>query len=86
MKEETEEAESGSPFDVGRLYKPELQIPILEALENNSDIFTSELPKGAPSVRIGHELRVNLVEKTPPIHKRLFKLSPIELEESKQLI
>ena len=45
-----------------------------------------ELPKGVPPVRMGHEFTINLENETPVIHRPLYKLSPLELTETKNQI
>ena len=47
------------------------------------DVFAKELPKGLPPVRKGHEFRIELQDDGKPMHRPIYKLSPLELEESK---
>ena len=35
---------------------------------------------------MGHEFKIDLEDETPPIHRPLYKLSPLELEEAKKQI
>ena len=35
---------------------------------------------------MGHEFKIDLEDKTPPIHRPLYKLSPMELKEAKTQI
>ena len=58
-------------------------LAIWEVLETYSDVFPSELPKGVPPVRMGHEFKIDLGDQTPPIHRPHYKLSPLELTEAK---
>ena len=54
---------------------------IKPVLKEYGDIFPQDLPPGLPPVRMGHEFRIDLEDDTPPVHKPLYKLSPLELEE-----
>ena len=74
------------PFDLEKLRRPDLPSVIWEVWETYSDVFLSELPKGVPPVRMGHEFKIDLEDETPPIHKPLYKLSPLELTEAKNHI
>ena len=47
-------------------------------------MFAKDLPKGLPPVRKGHEFRIELTDEEKPVHRPLYKLSPLELEESKK--
>ena len=35
---------------------------------------------------MGHEFRIDLEDDTPPVHRPLYKMSPLELEEAKKQI
>ena len=35
---------------------------------------------------MGHEFKIDLGDETPPIHRPLYKLSPLKLEEAKKQI
>ena len=82
----TGEANVGAPSDVEKLTKPDLPPIIWEVLERYEDVFPSELPKGVPPAMMGHEFKIDLEDETPPIHRPLYKLSPLELEEAKKQI
>ena len=86
MDEGTEDDAIGGPSDVEKLRRPDLPSAIWEVLETYSDVFPSELPKGVPPVRMGHEFKIDLEDETPPIHRPLYKLSPLELTEAKNQI
>ena len=76
----------GGPSDMEKLRRPDLPSAIWEVLETHSDVFPSELPKGVPPVRTGHEFKIDLEDETLPIHRTLYKLSPLELTEAKNQI
>ena len=52
---------------------------IRDVLCQHAKVFSKDLPKGLPPVRMGHEFKIDLEDETPPIHKPLYKLSPAEL-------
>ena len=54
---------------------------IKAVLKEYSDIFPQDLPSGLPPVRMGHEFKTDLEDNTPSVHRPLYKLSPLELEE-----
>ena len=37
-------------------------------------------------MRQGHEFKIDLEENAPPVHRPLYKMSPLELEEAKKQI
>ena len=86
VDEGTEVEQSGSPSDVEKLWRADLPSLIWEVLQKYKDIFPSELPKGIPPVRMGHEFKIDLEDETPPIHRPLYILSHLELEEAKNQI
>ena len=55
-------------------------------LKEYNDIFPQDLPPGLPPVRMGHEFKIDLEDDTPPVHRPLYKLSPLELEETHKQI
>ena len=82
----TEKVNLGTSSDVEKLRRPDLPTVIWEVLKRYEDVFPSELPKGVPPARMGHEFKIDLEDETPPIHRPLYKLSPLELEEAKKQI
>ena len=55
-------------------------------LDEFSDVFPADLPKGTPPVREGHDFKIELEDETPPVHRPLYKLSPLELQEARTQI
>ena len=53
-------------------------------LEEFDDAFPHDLPLGVPPVCEGHEFKIDLEDEVPPIHRPLYKMSPLELEEAKK--
>ena len=86
VNEGNEDEALGSPFDVEKLRRLDLLMAIWEVLEAYSDVFQSQLPKGIPPVRMDHEFKIDLEDKTPPIYRPLYKFSPLELTEAKNQI
>ena len=82
----TEDVMSGTSSHVENLRRPNQLVVIWEVLQCYSKVFPSELPKGVPPARMAHEFTINMEHETPPIHKPLYKLSPLELEEAKKQI
>jgi len=70
--------------DVETLKRKELPAQIIAALEENSEVFTKDLPAGVPPVRKGHEFHIELEPEAQPVNRPLYKLSPLELEEVKR--
>ena len=55
-------------------------------LEEFDDVFPQDLPLGLPLVRKGHEFKIDLGDEVPPVHRPLYKMSPLELDEAKKQI
>ena len=79
-----EKTETGC--DVEKAYHKDMPEEIKAVLQDYKDIFPTDLPSGLPPVRMGHEFKIELEDETPPIHRPIYKLSPLELEEAKKQI
>ena len=55
-------------------------------LTDYEDIFPEDLPPGLPPIRKGHEFKIELEDEAPPVHRPIYKLSPLELEEARKQI
>ena len=44
------------------------------------------MPLGPPPIRMGHEFKIDLEDDMPLVHRPLYKLSPLELEEAHKQI
>ena len=71
---------------VEKAYHKDMPKEIKVVLQEYKDIFPTDLPLGLPPVRMGHEFKIELEDETPPIHRPIYKLSPLELEEAKKQI
>ena len=85
--DETEE-QSGinSDLDSAQLQREDLPEEIKAILKEYRDVFPTDLPIGLPPVRKGHQFKIELEDDVPPVHKPLYKLSPLELKEAKKQI
>ena len=57
-----------------------------KCVKNTQDIFPKDLPKGLPPKRLGHEFKIDLEPDTKPMHRPIYKLSPLKLDEAKKQI
>ena len=71
---------------MAKLLHQDMPTMIEHVLHNFKDIFPEDLPSGLPPVRMGHEFKIDLEDDTPPVHKPVYKLSPLELEEARKQI
>ena len=55
-------------------------------LEEFDDVFPQDLPLGLPPVLQGLQFKNDLEDEVPPVHRPLYKMSPLELEEVKKQI
>ena len=72
--------------DVEKAYHKDMLEEIKAVLQEHKDIFPMDLPPGLPPVRMGHGFKIELEDDTPPIHRPIYKLSPLKLEEAKKQI
>ena len=72
--------------DVEKAYDKHMPREIKAILQEYKNIFLTDLPLGLPLVRMGHKFKIELGDDTPPIHKPIYKLSPLKLEEAKKKI
>ena len=49
-------------------------------------VFHKDLPKGAPPKRMGHGFKIDLELDTAPVHRPIYKLSPLKLQAVKTQI
>ena len=75
-----------SDLGVSHLWREDLPKEIEVVLKEFEDIFPKDLPPGFPLIRKGHEFKIDLEDDTPPVHRPIYKLSPLELEEARKQI
>ena len=68
------------------MYYEEMREDIKAILQEFKDIFPSDLPSGVPPVRKGRRFRIDLEDDVPPVHRPIYKLCPLELEEARKQI
>ena len=85
QEEETvDQSEGTGGTEEQKMYHEEMPAEIKAVLYEFKDIFPSDLPPGLPPVRKGHEFRIDLEDDTPPVHRPIYKLSPLELDECRK--
>ena len=65
--------------DVEKTFHSDMPTCTMEVLNEFKDVFLTDLPLGLPPMRKGHEFRIDLEDTTTPVHKPIYKLSPLEL-------
>ena len=70
--------------DVEKTFHSDMPTCTMEVLNEFKDVFLTDLPLGLPPMRKGHEFRIDLEDTTTPVHKPIYKLSPLELEEARK--
>ena len=85
--EKVESVEQGTGgTDEQMMFHEEMPDEIKAVLTEYKDVFPSDLPPGLPPVRQGHEFKIDVEDETPPVHRPIYKLSPLELDEAKKQI
>ena len=72
--------------DVEKASHEDMPKSIKVVLLDYKDIFPTDLPPRLPSVQMGHEFKIELEDDTLPIHRPIYKLSPLELQEARKQI
>ena len=86
VDETEEQSGSSSDLDSAQLQREDLPEAIKAILTEYRDVFPIDLPIGLPPVRKGHQFKIDLEDDVPPVHRPLYKLSPLALEEAKKQI
>ena len=55
-------------------------------LRKYDDVCPKDLPPRLPPICKGHEFKIDLEEDMPLVHRPLYKLSPLELQQAKKQI
>ena len=72
--------------NVESAFRSDMPESIKAVLSEFKDAFPVDLPAGRPPVRLGHESKIDLQNATTPVHRTIYKLSPMELTEAKRQI
>ena len=88
VKSEEKEGQSGedASTEVEKIKREDLPDDIWSICKEFKAVFPKDLPKGVPPKRMGHEFKIDLEPDTAPIHRPIYKLSPLELQEAKTQI
>ena len=88
VKEDSEGMEA--PEESTTIQKPKwdqaLPPQIRAVIEEFDDVFPQDLPLGLPPLRQGHEFKIDLEDDVAPVHRPLYKMSPLELDEAKKQV
>ena len=86
LDESAEEKVEGEqvPLDVHKIKRKGLPKGIWKVCEEYADILPSDLPKGLPPKRLGHEFKIDLETDTKLAHQSIYKLNQLEPEEAKR--
>ncbi len=85
-QDESKEQGVNQISEAKKLFRQDMPDNIKKVLEEFSDVFPEDLPPGIPPKRLGHQFRIDLEDDTPPVHRPIYKLSPLELEEARKQI
>ena len=80
------QSEEDASSEVQMIKRDDLLDSIWQVCEEFLVVFPKDLPKGVPPRRMGHEFKIDLEPDIAPIHRPIYKLSPLELQESKNQI
>ena len=85
VKSEDKDGQSGedTSTEVEKIKREYFPDDIWSICEEFNAVFPKDLPKGVPPTRMGHEFKIDLEPNTTPIHRPIYKLSPLELHEAK---
>ena len=83
--EEDVQVESSDVEQSGK-WRSDLPDTVKAVLKDYDDVFPDDLPPGLPPKRQGYEFKIELEDNVPPVHRPLYKLSPMELDEAKKQI
>ena len=88
VKEENVAEKYKGKSDLGavHLWREDFPAEIKVVLNEYEDVFPKDLPPGLPPICKGHQFKIELEDETPPVHRLLYNLSPLELVEAKKQI
>ena len=84
--EEVKDKHNGtiSDLDSAQLQCQDLLESVKAILKEYRDIFPEELLSGLPPICRGHQFKIELEVDVPPVHKPLYRLHPLKLQEAKK--
>ena len=75
-----------SDLDVVHLWREDLPKEIEVVLKEFEDIFPKDLPPRHPPIHKGHEFKIDLEDDMPLVHRPIYNLSLLNLEEASKQI
>ena len=69
--------------NVESTFRSDMPESLKAILSEFKDVFPVDLPAGRPPALLGHEFKIDLQHDKPPVHRPIYKLSPIELPKAK---
>ena len=66
----------------GNVWREDMPECTKAVLKEYEDIFPQDLPPRLPPVRMGHKFKIDLEDKIHLVHRPLYKISPLKLEEA----
>ena len=87
MVKEDKVAEKRGKSEQGAVHSWGENLPeeIKAVLKKYDDVFPKDSPPGLPPICKGNEFKIELEDDTPPVHQPLYKLSPLEVKETKKI-
>ena len=75
-----------SDLGVVHLWWEDLPKEIEVVLKEFEDIFPMDLLLGLPPIHKGYKFKIDLEDDAPQVHRPIYKLIPLELEEERKQI
>ena len=81
VKSEEQDGQFGESIatKMGKVKKEDLLDNIWRVCDEFKAVFPRDLPIGVPPRRMGHEFKIDLELNTTPIHRPIYRFSPLEL-------
>ena len=67
-------------------WRQDLPDAMKAVLEEYDDVFPVDFPPGLPPIREGFKFTIHLDDDAPPVHRPIYKMSPLELDEARKQI
>ena len=82
----TEGSENVPKEEFKKKWRQDLPDAMKAVLEEYDDVFPADLPPGLHPIREGFEFTIHLNDDAPPVHRPIYKMSPLELDEARKQI